>query len=130
MLGRVKVFFWDGDGWLALGGDGHHLDLGSSCSDSGSLSGSRFCLGEGGQRALHGLGRRAGFISGWSGFDFGSVGFLPFVDFGVGFLEGLLLAGVWVSGMLLHLDAVGLLLTGLQFRGGLCFWRAGGGAFA
>ncbi|MEQ2254051.1 hypothetical protein ILYODFUR_038904 [Ilyodon furcidens] len=54
---------------------------------------------------------------------------LPFVGLGVGLLAGLLLAGVWVSGMLKDLDAAGLLFVGVHFRGGLCFWGAGGSAF-
>ncbi|MED6253425.1 hypothetical protein ATANTOWER_029335 [Ataeniobius toweri] len=38
MLGWVYVSFWGGGGWLALGGHRHHLDLGGSGCDSGSLS--------------------------------------------------------------------------------------------
>ncbi|MEQ2256305.1 hypothetical protein ILYODFUR_022965 [Ilyodon furcidens] len=77
-----------------------------------------------------------GLISGWNGlgflvgFGFGSVGSLPFVSFGVGFLAGLLQAGAWGSAMFLDLDGMGLLVTWVHFCRGLCFWRAGGGTLA
>ncbi|MED6240819.1 hypothetical protein ATANTOWER_028721 [Ataeniobius toweri] len=58
------------------------------------------------------------------GFWFWLCGLSAFCELRLGFLAGLLLAGVWVSGMFLDLDGVGLLLTGVHFRMGLAPWES------